>query len=179
MEPDSPRPSREGDIAFETFYGGAIGGSVIALFFLVVDSMAGQPLLTPSVLGSALFLGESAATANTVRLDAVAYATIVHFVTFGVFGLVATKIVRAVEARGGSFLMVATILFVLTEAGFVAAADVLVPGLVARLGQGTVLTANVLTALAMTWFLRSAHTAPSTAPEEDIDDTMDRAHFPV
>jgi hypothetical protein len=36
------------DFLYETFYGGAIGGSILALFFLAVDTLAGQPLFTPS-----------------------------------------------------------------------------------------------------------------------------------
>lgn len=179
MAQESPRPARKGDLAFESFYGGAIGGSVIALYFLVVDSLGGRPLLTPSILGSTLFLGESADTVITVRLEAVAYATVVHFAAFGLFGLVATRIVRFVEARGGSFLTAAMTLFVITEVGFVLAASVLAPGLVRRLGQGTVLVGNVLTAIVMTLFLRSAHSIPAVVPEEDIDDTMDRASYPT
>jgi hypothetical protein len=166
-------------MAFESFYGGAIGGSVIALFFLVVDSLGGRPLLTPSILGSTLFLGESADTVIAVRLDAVAYATVVHFAAFGLFGLAATRIVRFVEVRGGSFLAAATTLFVITEVGFVLAANVLAPGLLRRLGQGTVLVGNLLTAVVMTLFLRSAHSPPAAGPKEDIDDTMDRASYPT
>lgn len=179
MAQQSARPARRGDLAFESFYGGAIGGSVIALFFLVVDSLGGRPLLTPSILGSVLFLGERADTVIAVRLDAVAYATVVHFGAFGLFGLAATRIVRFVEARGGSFVAAASTLFVITEVGFVLMADILAPGLVARLGQGTVLVGNLLTAVVMTLFLRSAHAAPAPGAAEDIDDTMDRASYPT
>lgn len=179
MAQQIPRPARRGDIAFESFYGGAIGGSVIALFFLVVDSLGGRPLLTPSILGSTLFFGESADAVIAVRLDAVAYATIVHFGAFGLFGLAATRIVRFVERRGGSFLTAATTLFVITEVGFVVVANILAPGLVRRLGQGTVLVGNLLTAVVMTLFLRSSHSVPAAGPDEDIDDTMDRASYPT
>jgi hypothetical protein len=37
---------------------GLLGASVVALFFLVVDLLAGRPLWTPTVLAAALFRGE-------------------------------------------------------------------------------------------------------------------------
>ncbi|HSM60739.1 MAG TPA: hypothetical protein VK849_08065 [Longimicrobiales bacterium] len=179
MDQKSRTARGPGDIAYETFYGAALGGSIIALFFLIVDTVGGQPLLTPSTVGSVLFLGETLDTADTVRLDAVAYATIAHFLAFAVIGYVATWTVRAIERRGGSFLASAAALFVMLHGGFLVATSVLLPGLVARLGQGIVLLANVLAALAMTGFLRRAHAAPSLEPAEDIDDTADRATYPM
>jgi len=37
---------------------GLVGAAVVAVFFLVVDLVAGQPLATPSALGATLFRGE-------------------------------------------------------------------------------------------------------------------------
>ena len=39
----------------DAFVSGAIGGTVIALWFLVIDVVAGRPFYTPSALGRALF----------------------------------------------------------------------------------------------------------------------------
>ncbi|HET9947919.1 MAG TPA: hypothetical protein VFQ22_03220, partial [Longimicrobiales bacterium] len=47
-------PTLAEDLAFDAFYGGAIGGSTIALFFLVVDGLQGRPLFTPSLIGHVL-----------------------------------------------------------------------------------------------------------------------------
>ena len=52
------------DFLFDTFYGGAIGGSILALFFLVVDVVGGHALFTPSLLGTALF-ADAPVTATT------------------------------------------------------------------------------------------------------------------
>ena len=45
---ESHNPAREGAIA------GIIGASVVALWFLMVDSIAGRPFFTPAVLGASL-----------------------------------------------------------------------------------------------------------------------------
>ena len=51
------RARTRADLAYESLYCAAIGGSVIALFFLVIDAVNGQPLFTPSLLGGVLFGG--------------------------------------------------------------------------------------------------------------------------
>ena len=46
---ESHNPTREGTIA------GIIGASSVALWFLMVDSIAGRPFFTPAILGASLF----------------------------------------------------------------------------------------------------------------------------
>ena len=61
---------------------GVAGAAVVAVFFLVVDWLAGRPLWTPHALGSALFLGarpDPAAAPETLMI--LAY-TAVHGVVF-------------------------------------------------------------------------------------------------
>lgn len=157
MTHENHRPPTIADVLYESFYSGAVGGAVVAFFFLALDTIGGQPLFTPSLVGSVLFLGESAEAVNAVRLDAVALTTIVHILAFVLLGLIASWIVRFVETRSPSFSASAGALFVLASAGFLMTASVLMPGVAGRIGPGSILIANALTAVAMTAFLRRAH----------------------
>lgn len=151
-----PEP-KPGDLLYESFFSGAIGGAVIALFFLVRDSLGGRPFFTPSFLGGILF-GTGGSGETSPDFTAVALLTAVHFGTFAVFGAMATRVVRAVERRtGGSPILPGLVLFVLLEGSFLAATSILMPGVHGQLGHGTVLLANVLAAAAMSMFLRQAH----------------------
>lgn len=151
-----PEP-KPGDLLYESFYSGAIGGAVVALFFLVNDSLGGRPFFTPSLLGGILF-GTGGSDAAGPDLTAVALLTAVHFGMFAVFGAVATRVVRAVEGRtGGSPILPGVVLFVLLEGSFLVATSILMPGMHGQLGHGTVLLANILASAAMSMFLREAH----------------------
>ena len=71
---------------------GFIGATAVAVWFLIVDTIAGRPLYTPHILGAAVFgvlgppAGESAALLIT------AY-TIFHYAVFTVIGIVLAAIV--------------------------------------------------------------------------------------
>lgn len=144
-----------GDFVYEAFYAGGIGGSVVALFFLLWDSIAGDPLFTPSLMGSVLFGGASAELVNQVRMDMVARYTIVHFATFGLLGACAALAAREAELRTRNPVVFLLALLVLFEAGFYVATSLFLPGVMARLGVAPVAMANVLTAGSIAIFLVS------------------------
>lgn len=182
MTHQNHRPPTIADILYESFYSGAIGGAVVALFFLVLDTIAGRPLFTPSLVGSVLFFGEAADAVSTVRLDAVALTTIVHLLAFILLGLLASWVVRFVEARAPSFSASAGALFVLASAGFLMGASVIMPGVAGRIGAGSILVANAVTAAAMTAFLRRAHLsaeAEQGAKADAGNDTADLSGTPA
>lgn len=154
------------DILYESFFSGAIGGTVLAVVVLLMDGVAGQPFFTPSLLGGVLFLGESVETVAGFNLEAVAYMTVVHFLAFVVFGWVAAAVVRRLERwTGGGFAIAGLALLGMLEGGSLVAMALFMPGVEAVIGQGTVLLANVVTAAAMTVFLRQAH----CSAESEID----------
>jgi hypothetical protein len=66
---------------------GIIGGLAVALWFLVLDSIAGRPLLTPSLLGQVVLLGDSSPDTGTVVFGAVLLYTAFHFVVFALVGM--------------------------------------------------------------------------------------------
>ena len=63
----SPHSARTGTIAdtlYDAFYSGGIAGSIVALFFLLLDAIEGQPFFTPSLMGTVLFSGVPAEAAT-------------------------------------------------------------------------------------------------------------------
>jgi uncharacterized membrane protein len=108
---------REGIVA------GALGATAVALWFLLLDMLAGRPLQTPEVLGRGLlgiFGRERAGIVDSGGdsvLLVVAVYTLFHYVAFILVGILAAAIVRAGE-RQPSVLAGALILFVAIEVGF-------------------------------------------------------------
>ena len=147
------RASRASDLAYGAFYGGALGGSIIALFFLVVDAIQGQALYTPSMLGAALFLDT---TTTAVRVDMVALFSIVHFVTFFALGGVASWLHLTWEPLRDRMASLGIVLFVLLTGALFLGSWLFMDGVVASLGIFEVLLANALTAAAMAAFITRA-----------------------
>lgn len=146
-----------GDFLYEAFYSGGLGGAVVALCFLVVDVFEGHPLFTPSMMGSVLFEGVPAESVTGVRLEMVAYYSIVHMAAFGALGALVTFLVHEVELHARHPILVLLGLFVLFEAAFVVAASFMLPGVIERLGAGWVALANFLAAGAIAIFLLISH----------------------
>ncbi len=145
------------DLIFDSFYAGAIGGSVVALFFLLVDLLDGQPLFTPSLMGSVLFLGVAAEDVARLQLNAVAYYSLVHIVTFGALGGVIAFLVHEVELHARHPVVVLFVLFAVLEVGFFFLAPLAVPGVIARLGIHRVGIANLLAAGSICVFFLVSH----------------------
>ena len=60
---------------------GVIGGLVVAVWFLILDVVAGHPLLTPSLLGQVVLFGDSTPERQVVFLAVLLY-TAFHFLVF-------------------------------------------------------------------------------------------------
>lgn len=164
-------PASLADTLYEAFYSAALGGGMVALYFLVIDVIAGQPLFTPSLLGSVMLSGADPAAVEGIDLSAVAIFSLIHFAGFALLGLVASWLVRTLEERSaGGFTLPALALFVLIAGGFMLGAVLFMPGVLDIVGQGNVLLASGLTAITMTWFLRYAHTT--------VEDTSGKRNQP-
>lgn len=149
-----PRASAKVDLVFDTFFGGGIGGSVIALFFLVVDAVAGRALFTPSVMGTALFTGEAVSAATPVSRDLVVLYSIVHFLVFGGVAMTMSWLTRSVPVLRERPLVVAGVVFAVLTAALLAADLLVLNGAIAAIGIAPVLAANAVTGLAMAVFFR-------------------------
>src|SRR5688572_21347035 len=151
------RPSLTADFVFDAFYGGGIGGSAIALFFLVLDVLEGRPLYTPAMIGAALFDQVAPASVETIRLDMVAYFSLVHFATFALLSVALSYICRRSRLVEGHLLVMTALVFSILTALILIADWLFMPGVVATLGYGPVLLANALTGLALAVFMKWSH----------------------
>lgn len=150
---DASRLYREGMIA------GVLGAAAVALWFLLLDALAGQPLWTPTVLGTALFrrgAGLEAAATLPVSLEMVAMFTWVHGLVFAALGGIAARMLGYVERHPGAGFGV-LLLFVVFQFAFIVAATVVAAPVLRALSAWSILVANLLAAGAMTAYLRQRH----------------------
>jgi hypothetical protein len=156
QRPASVQPTQlyqEGMIA------GALGALTIALWFLLVDSLAGRPLWTPTVLGTALFRGGAGLDAPetmTVSLEMVLMFTWVHVLVFVGLGGIAARLLAYAERHPSSGFGV-LLLFVVFQFGFIVAATIFVAPVLRVLSSWSILVANLLAAAAMAAFFRWRH----------------------
>ncbi len=135
---------------------GLIGAGVVALWFLMLDVAAGQPLRTPAALGAALLFGASNVAAIQVNLGIVAAYTVVHVAAFAVAGTLFVAIGEQVERTPALILLVGMGMIVL-EAGAVAVLALGAQWVLGTLGVWSVLVANALAVCAMAWYVWATH----------------------
>ncbi len=143
----------------EGIVAGTLGAATIALWFLILDSISGRPLYTPTVLGTALFRGTAgldSPASLSVSFDMVVAFTWVHFVVFVVIGGIAAQLLAAVE-RTPNLGFGVLILFVVFEFGFIIAAMAFAEPVLHALTWPAVLVGNTLAAAAMTVYLWRRH----------------------
>jgi hypothetical protein len=148
----SSQRSRASVIAEDGLFSGALGALTVAVFFLIIDTLKGQPLFTPSLLGSVLFLGENASNVGGVHIPMVFAYTGVHFAVFVLAGMAAAFMVSEFEANP-PLGMVLLLLFICFEAGFMGAAVGLAPEVIGLIGTWLVVIANLLAAAVMAGYL--------------------------
>lgn len=157
MAPDSSNPavtseSRISIIVQDGFVAGVIGGSIVAAFFLLLDSIAGHPFFTPTLLGSVLILGKSAADVTAVQAPIVVTYTAIHMLVFIAAGMAAAWAVHEFEEHPhiGVLLL---FLFICFEASFLGVAFAFGPQIIATLGGWLIAGANLLSAAGMAIYL--------------------------
>ncbi len=149
------------DFLFDSFYSGAIGGSVVAVFFLAVDSLAGRPFFTPALIGHVLFKGVAADTAANLAFAAVPQVVIVHIGWSAAMGTIISWVVHEVELHTRHPVEALLVLFALIEVSFLFVAPLAMPGVITQLGIIRVGIANLLAAGSISlFFLWSHHEVP-------------------
>jgi hypothetical protein len=66
---------------------GLIGGMAVAIWFLVLDSLAGHPFQTPSLLGQMVLFGDRTPEPGGLAFGAILFYTAFHFVVFALLGI--------------------------------------------------------------------------------------------
>ncbi|HEX8851323.1 MAG TPA: hypothetical protein VF761_17485 [Gemmatimonadaceae bacterium] len=135
---------------------GILGASVVAIWFLGIDVVAGHPLRTPEILGRAL-VSVLGPRGSEGAMTFVAAYTVFHYLAFAVVGVLATVIVHF-AAREPSILAGVVILFVAVEIGFYGLVGLLSePNVLGQVAWYQVLIGNLLAALVMGWYLWRMH----------------------
>jgi len=159
VQPAGSRPgtrSLASQILEDGFFCGMIGAGIVAVWYLLLDTLAGRPLFTPSLLGSLLF--QKGAELSTIRIQPsiVAWYSVVHAFTFLVVGMIAAWLAAQFEkfpAVGIAILF----LFVLFWTAFFIFALAVGKTLLGTLGLWTVSVANLLAGAGMSAFLLWRH----------------------
>jgi hypothetical protein len=158
-EAEAPVASDASRLYLEGFIAGLVGAATVALWFLLVDTLSGRPLYTPTVLGTALFRhGAGLASPDTlpISLEMVWMFTWVHGLAFVAIGGVAARLLALAE-REPSFGFGILLLFVFFEFGFMVAASVLAAPVLHALTWPSVFAANLLAAITMVGYFRRSH----------------------
>ena len=134
---------REGVVA------GLIGAAVVALWFLAIDTIQGEPLRTPKLLGMAL-LRQSAPTA------AVLSYTAFHGLAFVVVGMLGSLLIAGAE-RQPLFVFALVIFFTAFEVFFIGWVLIAAKWVLDELAGWTIFVGNLLSAAAMLGYFFKGH----------------------
>ena len=147
----SHSPAREGTVA------GIIGAASVALWFLMVDSIAGRPFFTPAVLGASLFDLLGGGFGGRGLFTHVAAYTVVHFAAFIAIGMLAAYLMNVLD-RKPSWLVGFAVLFIVFELCVFAVVGILSRSpLFGNIAWYQLGAANLLAAFFMGRYLWRAH----------------------
>jgi len=131
---------------------GLIGATAVAVWFFIVDVIAGHPLFTPDTLGHALF-SVTGPVAMHERGAFIAAYTVFHYAAFIVAGIIAASVVD-MAGEEPSVVLLAVLIFVAFEIGFYAFVAILQHSTpLGALAWYQVLIGNIIAAVAMCWHL--------------------------
>jgi putative oxidoreductase len=146
-----------GPVVREGVVAGVIGATCVAVWFFIVDLVAGHPLFTPTTLGEALFTVFRPAPAVAPAVLYVAGYTVFHYAAFIAAGILASDVV-AWAGSEPALLLGFAILFVAFEVGFYGFVALLQH--TTRLGElawPQVMVGNLISAAAMGVYIWRAH----------------------
>ncbi len=149
---------REGIVA------GLVGAAVVACWFLAIDSIEGEPLRTPRLLGEAFLRFFWADGATVLKY------TLLHGVAFVVFGIVAAVLIAGAE-REPMFVFALVILFTAFEVLFFGAIVIGAKWVLDELAGWTIFVGNLLASAAMlAYFFRRHRTLARRMTEAWAED---------
>jgi len=156
LESDTRETSK---IYEEGIVAGLIGAATVAIWFLILDTIKGRPLYTPTVLGTALFRARAGLTSPEslpVSFEIVLWLTWVHILVFVVIGGAAAWLIRLAE-RDPNFGFGILLLLVVFMFGFIGVSLVFAEEVLHALAWPTILIGNLLAAAAMAWYFWRRH----------------------
>lgn len=157
-------PDKPHSIVTEGTDVGIIGGLVVAVWFLVLDTLAGMPLRTPSLLGQAVLFGDSTPEVAVI-FGAVLVYTAFHFLVFALLGMGLVALVHwGIENPVVRYALLP--LFLVFEVMFYGLIEVLSERTHELFPFWAVVGANTLAAVCMAVFLWRRHPAFRRSIEE-------------
>ncbi len=140
----------------EGFIAGLIGAAAVALWFLVVDVIAGRPFFTPAMLGSAVFWGVHDPAQVVIEYSRIIGYTMIHVSAFIIVGTLAAVLAAQVEVAPHA-LYPLVVLFAVFEFGFYVTVAVLAQPLLGSLAWWNVAIGNAIAAFGMGYYLWREH----------------------
>jgi hypothetical protein len=138
-----------GGVLREGVVAGLSGAAVVALWFLAIDAIQGEPLRTPRLLGAAMLR-------QTAALPAVLGYTVVHGLAFIVVGIIGAALIAGAE-RQPVFVFALVIFFTAFEVFFFGAVVILAKWVLDELAGWTVFVGNLLAAAGMLGYFFTGH----------------------
>lgn len=135
---------------------GIIGAVVVAVWFLIVDSIAGRPLFTPAALGSAVLNGASGVPGVEFSVATIVGYTLIHISAFLLAGVLVSALVTQAE-RAPYLVFGMILLLVIFETFFIAMVAMLGTWLMQELAWWSVLVGNLLAAASMGAYMLKVH----------------------
>jgi hypothetical protein len=143
-------------VVCEAFVAGTLGGAVVALWYLLSDSIEGRPFHTPALLGAIIFNGLRGHDVGAPMLAPVLSFTVVHFAAFIAFGLALALVIVAAE-REPLLVLGALIVYACFEISFLAFVTALDESALGALGWWKIAAANAITLVTVFGYFQYRH----------------------
>jgi len=164
--PVDERVSRKSDPYLEGIVAGTIGAATVAVWFLILDTIKGRPLYTPSVLGTAFFRPRVAPPlpeSLQISFELVLVYTWVHWMVFCVIGEAASLLLRKAE-RNPDLGFGILLLFVVFEFGFLVVAMLFAEAILRAIAWQEILLGNLIAAAVMAAYFWLRHPGLTIRP---------------
>ena len=157
---------RSNDVIRQGIVAGVIGAVVVAVWFLIVDSIAGRPLFTPAALGSAILFGASGPVSVDFSVTTIVGYSLIHVSAFVLAGVLASTLIT--QAERAPYLVFGMFLMLVIFATFIVAiVAMLATWLMQELAWWSVLVGDFLAAVAMGAYLLKMHPKLQAELRED------------
>ncbi len=134
---------------------GLLGAATIMVWFLVLDTIDGRPLHTPSVLGTVV-TGSEIGAPHEVSIPMVLLYTVIHGVAFVLVGWVAAWMFAFAE-KSPTAIFGLLLLFIFFFCGFISITMLAKPDVLEVVTIPAIITGNLLAAFVMGRYLWRRH----------------------
>jgi len=138
-----------GTVLREGIVAGLLGAAVVALWFLAIDWIQGEPLRTPTLLGMGLLRQSDPVTALVTY-------TVLHGIAFSLFGIIGALLIAGAE-RQPLFVFALVIFFTAFEVFFIGGVLIAAKWVLDEIAGWTVFVGNLLASIVMLAYFFTRH----------------------